>query len=71
MPIQRPKHIIKNFKNRNIATGKERRLNMEKSVLEYEPHFPKTLNYEDIDMEVFKWLEDDFDLDYDGKKLNT
>lgn len=69
--MQRPKSIIKNFRNRNIAVGRERRLNMAKTVLEHQPHFPKTLNYEDIDLAVTKWLNDSFDLTYDGKKFKT
>lgn len=71
MITQSPKHIIKNFRNRNVAIGNERRRNMVKTVLEHQPHFPKTLNYEDIDREVFNWLEKSFDLVYDGKKFNT
>ena len=69
--IQRPKSITKNFRNRNIAIGKERRRNMQKIVLENQPHFPKTLNYEDIDLAVTEWLENEFDLVYDGKKFKT
>lgn len=69
--MQRPKSILKNFRNRNIAIGRERRLNMAKTVLEHQPHFPKTLNYEDIDIAVTKWLNDSFDLTYDGKKFKT
>lgn len=68
---QNPKNIIKNFRNRNVAIGKERRLNTVKTVLEHQPHFPKTLEYEDIDTEMVKWLSEDFDITYDGKKLNT
>lgn len=69
--VQRPKKIMKNFRNRNIAIGKERRRNMQKLVLENQPHFPKTLNYEDIDLAVTEWLEKEFDLTYDGKKFKT
>lgn len=68
---QKPKSITKNFRNRNIAIGKERRRNMQKVVLENQPHFPKTLNYEDIDLAVTEWLEKEFDLTYDGKKFKT
>lgn len=68
---QSPKSIIKNFRNRNIAYGKERRRNMSKIVLEHQPHFPKTLNYEDIDLAVVDWVDNSFDLTFDGKRLNT
>ena len=68
---QTPKHIIKNFRNRNHAYGRERRLNMDKTVLENMPHFPRTLGYEDIDREVFKWVDEQFDIAIDGKRFNT
>lgn len=68
---QSPKHIIKNFRNRNISIGKERRLNMSKVLLENQPHFPKTLTYEDFDREVFNWLDNEFDLYSEGKRFNT
>jgi hypothetical protein len=68
---QSPKHIIKNFQNRNHAYGRERRLNMAKTVLEHEAHFPKTVGYDDIDRAVFDWVNTSFDLVYDGKKFNT
>lgn len=68
---QSPKHIIKNFQNRNKSFGKERRLNMYKTVLDKTPHFPKTLSYEDIDRSVLDWVENSLPLYYDGKKFNT
>lgn len=68
---QGPKHIIKNFRNRNHAFGRERRLNMDKTVLENNPHFPNTLGYEDIDREVFNWVDKGFDITFDGKRFNT
>lgn len=71
MVKQNPKHIIKNFRNRNISYGKERRLNMSKVLLENQPHFPKTLTYEDFDREVFNWLDKEFELYSEGKRFNT
>lgn len=68
---QSPKNIIKNFRNRNISIGRERRLDMDRKVLENNPHFPRTLGYEDIDREVFNWVDKAFDMVYDGKKFNT
>lgn len=71
MIIQNPKHIIKNFQNRKISIGVKRRENTAKIVLDKQPHFPKTVGYEDIDMEVFDWVDKTFDLVYDGKRLST
>lgn len=70
---QNPKHFFKNFKNTNTSYGKERRLNMAKTVLEKQPHFPKTLDYEDFDMEMFNWVADELKLYVDdkGKEFNT
>ena len=68
---QGPKHIIKNFRNRNSAVGVERRLDMSKILLDNQPHFPKTLTYEDFDTEVYNWLDNEFNLYLDGKKFKT
>ena len=68
---QSPKHIIKNFKNRNISFGKERRLNAAKRVVENEPHFPKPLQYEDIDLEMFKWVDTVLDISHNGQSFKT
>lgn len=44
---------------------------MVKTVLEDQPHLPKTLLYEDIDKAVFNWVDNSFDLVYEGKRLPT
>ena len=68
---QSPKHIIKNFKNRNISTGRERRLNTSKKVLEKTPHFPKTLEYEDFDREMYNWVDTVLDISRNGTRFKT
>lgn len=71
MTMQSPKHINKPFKVRNTSIGKERRRNMVKETLENQPHFPKTVTYEDIDQAVFEWLDKQLDLSYEGRRLPT
>ena len=69
--MQHPKHIFKPFKNRNIAIGKERRLNAVKTVLDKQPHFPKEVTYKDIDQAVFDWLDKEIELNIDNKRFPT
>lgn len=69
--MQHPKHIFKPFKNRNIAIGKERRLNAVKTVLDNQPHFPKEVTYKDIDQAVFDWLDKEIELNIDNKRFPT
>lgn len=69
--MQHPKHIFKPFKNRNIAIGKERRLNAVKTVLDKQPHFPKEVTYKDIDQAVFDWLDKEIELNIENKRFPT
>lgn len=69
--MQHPKHIFKPFKNRNIAIGKERRLNAVKTVLDNQPHFPKEVTYKDIDQAMFDWLDKEIELNADNKRFPT
>lgn len=69
--MQHPKHIFKPFKNRNIAIGKERRLNAVKTVLDNQPHFPKEVTYKDIDQAVFDWLDKEIELNIENKRFPT
>lgn len=69
--MQRPKHIYRPFKNRNISIGKERRLNFVKRVLENQANFPKTVTYEDIDKCVFDFVDKCFCLELNGKRFPT
>lgn len=69
--MQHPKHTFKPFKNRNIAIGKERRLNAVKTVLDKQPHFPKEVTYKDIDQAVFDWLDKEIELNIENKRFPT
>lgn len=69
--MQQPKRIFKPFRNRNKSIGKERRLNSVKVVLENQPHFPKTVMYEDIDKCVFDFVDKVFELSANGKSFPT
>ena len=69
--MQYPKHIFKPFKNRNMAIGKERRLNAVKTVLDNQPHFPKGVTYKDIDQAMFDWLDKEIELNIDDKRFPT
>lgn len=69
--MQQPKHIFKPFKNRNKAIGTERRLNAAKTVLNHQPHFPKSVTYEDIDQTIFDWVNNELELHYENKRFPT
>jgi hypothetical protein len=71
MALIQPKPYLDRFKVRNKATGKERRRNMSKIILENSAFFPKPITYEDIDKEFFNWVDKKLDLVYDGKRLPT
>ena len=69
--MQSPKHIFKPFKNRNNSFGVERRRNAVKKTLEHQPHFPKTLTYEDYDQTVYDWLDKELDIVCEGTRVPT
>ena len=46
-----------------------RRRNMSKIILEHAPNFPLPVEYKDIDEAFQKWVENDLDVEYDGKNL--
>lgn len=66
-----PKSQINNIKLRNEAFGVERRRNMTKLVLEHAPNFPLGVTYKDIDDTFRKWVENDLNISYDGKRIPT
>ena len=66
-----PKPFLDKFKLRNKAKGVERRRNMSKIILEHAPNFPLSVEYKDIDEAFQKWVENDLDVEYDGKKIPT
>lgn len=66
-----PKPYIDKFKIRHQAYGVERRRNMSKIILENQTYFPKSIEYSDIDQEMFNWVDKKIDLTYDGVRLPT
>lgn len=69
--MQQPKNIIKKFNIRNHSYGKERRLNLTKQTLDKRIHFPKAVEYKDIDQAVFDWVDKDLAFSHDGIKYPT
>ena len=56
---------------RNRAFGNERRENMYKEVLENSTPIPKPVTYEDIDKEMFKWVDEKLMIDFEGVRVPT
>ena len=69
--MQQPKVYQKKFRNRNTAYGTERRLNLVKETMYQQPHFPKTVSYEDIDRAVYDWLDKEIDVSRNGERFPT
>lgn len=63
------------FKNklvlRDKSYGLERRQNLTKEELSNSSPLPSPVTYEDIDKEFKKWVEEEFEMTYEGKKLPT
>lgn len=66
-----PKPFLDKFKLRKISYGVERRRNMSKIILEHGTPFPKSIEYSDIDNAMFKWVDEQIKIVYDGKRLPT
>lgn len=66
-----PKAHLENIKLRHKAIGKERRRNMVKLMLDHAPTFPLAVELTDIDKEVERWVQEDLDISFDGKRLPT
>lgn len=66
-----PKPYLDKFKIRHQSFGVERRRNMSKIILENQTYFPKSIEYSDIDQEMFNWVDKKIDLAYDGVRLPT
>lgn len=64
-----PKPYIEKIRHRRHAFGTEQRRNMSKLILEHGTPLPKPIDYADIDQTMFKWVEDNIKIVYDGKKL--
>lgn len=59
------------LKLRHHAIGTERRRNMSKLILEEGTPFPQPIEYSDIDIAVFNWVDKKIDLVYEGERLPT
>lgn len=53
------------------AYGYERRMNLTKEVLKDSTPIPKPLEYDDIDKEFRRWVNEDLDISFEGEKLPT
>lgn len=62
----------KNILNLRAKTfGNERRKNLVKEVLQDSTPLPQPLEYEDIDNEFIKWVENDLNLSFEDKQIPT
>lgn len=59
------------LKLRHHAIGTERRRNMSKLILEEGTPFPQPIEYSDIDIAVFNWVDKKINLVYEGERLPT
>ena len=59
------------LKLRNRPYGVERRQNLMKEVLKDSTPLPLPLEYDDIDQEFKKWVEDDLTIEFEGQKIPT
>jgi len=66
--IIQPKPYLSNFRMRKKAIGKERRLNMDKIILEKGTPFPLYTELSDIDNSFNEWVNS-LEVSYDGKLL--
>lgn len=64
-----PKPFLEKIQLRRHAFGTEQRRNMSKIILEHGTPLPKPIEYSDIDQSMFKWVEDNIKIVYEGKRL--
>lgn len=69
--MKQPKPFLNHLKARKQAKGTERRLNMTKMILENSASFPKGVVLKDIDAEFERWVTEDLEISFNGKKLPT
>ena len=70
MKIQ-PKPYFDKIKLKQNTYGDARRRGMTYMMLENAPNFPLSVEYDDIDKEMFKWVENELDMTFDGVRLPT
>lgn len=66
---QSPKAYRDKLRLRRHSYGTETRRNMSKLILEHGTPIPKPIEFSDIDSTMHKWVEDNIQVVYDGKKL--
>ena len=66
-----PKPYIEKLKLRHKSKGIERRRNMSKLILEHGTPLPLSIEYSDIDEAMFKWVDDNITIVYNGKRIPT
>lgn len=66
-----PKPFLEKIRLRKHSYGIERRRNMSKIILENGTPMPKSIEYSDIDQEMFNWVDKNINLVYDGERLPT
>ena len=64
MKIQ-PKPYFDKIKLKQNTYGDARRRGMTYMMLENAPNFPLSVEYDDIDKEMFKWVENELDMTFD------
>ena len=67
--LTQPKPYLEKLRLRNHSFGTEQRRNMSKLILEHGTPLPLPIEYSDIDQTMFKWVEDNIKIVYDGKRL--
>lgn len=71
MAFTQPKRHRESLRLRDASVGYERRRMLAKYILEKGTPLPQPVEYEDLDKEMFSWLDKRLDIVYDGKKLPT
>jgi hypothetical protein len=59
------------LKLRDVAYGTERRKNLNKEIVKNSTPIPLPLEYEDIDKEFKRWVEEELHIDFENEKLPT
>ena len=66
-----PKPYMDKIRLRRHSFGVEKRRNMSKLILEHGTPFPLPIEFSDIDEALFKWVDENINIVYDGKRLPT
>lgn len=60
-----------NLPPRERKVGKDRMLERQDRMFNNQLAFPKSIGYEDIDLEIKKWVENELEIIFDGEKIPT